>query len=197
MLTVELLQDSFSLYYKGRKIPAVPLYATPLLHYVQYVAPYVAKRLVDAGIRRFRMRDARAARIIELACGGMCTYAQDGDEVEGLLEEAYYNLLADRLLAYTVSADAVVVPCADPALARALMRRAREYAPDLATIASQHGGECPDADIRHTPRPIETPLPLGPASRAAVHTAIWALEEAVAESPLTPLLDWECNNVKN
>ncbi len=194
MLTVELLQDSLALYYKGRKIPAVPLYATPLLHHVQYIAPYVAKRLADAGVRRFRMRDAKAARIIELACRGLCTYAQDGDEIESILEEAYYNLLADRLLAYTVSADAVVVPCVDPALARALIRRAREYAPDLTTIASQHGGECPDADIHHTPRPIDLPLPLGPASRAAVHTAIWAIEEETAESPLTPLLDWECNN---
>jgi len=193
-LTVELLQDSFALYYKGRKIPAVPLYATPLLHYVQYVAPYVAKRLADAGVRRFRMRDAKAARIIELACRGLCTYTQDGDEIEGLLEEAYYNLLADRLLAYTISTDAVVIPCADPALAKALIRRAREYAPDLTTIASQYGGECPDADIHHTPRPIELPLPLGPASRAAVDTAIWAVEERTAESPLTPLLDWECGN---
>jgi hypothetical protein len=61
-LVIELLQDNIALYYMGRKIPVIPLYATPLLHYVQYVAPYVAKRLVDAGKKRFHMRDARAAR---------------------------------------------------------------------------------------------------------------------------------------
>jgi hypothetical protein len=187
MLTVELLQDSFSLYYKGRKIPAVPLYATPLLHYVQYVAPYVAKRLVDAGMRRFRMRDARAARIIELACGGMCTHAQDGDGVEGLLEEAYYNLLADRLLAYTVSADAVVVPCADPALARALMRRAREYAPDLATIASQHGRGVPRR--RHPPhatphRDAAPPRPRLP--RGGAHSHLGPRRSSSGEPPNPP-----------
>ena len=191
MLTLEIMQDGISLYYKGRKIPVVTLYATPFLHYIQFVAPYVAKRLVEAGIAKFHMQDARAARVVELACRGLCTYAKDGEEIGGVLEEAYYNLLADRVLAHAISTDSVVIPCADPPLARALIRRAREYAPDLAIIASQYGGECPDADIRHTPQPIDSPLPLGPISKAALHTAIWAIEEGVAESPLTPLLACE------
>jgi hypothetical protein len=193
-LVIELLQDNIAIYYKGRKIPVIPLYATPFLHYVQYVAPYVAKRLVETGRKKFRVQDLRAAEIIQLACGNECVYAQDAEEVDKELEEAYYNHLAEKIVAYTISVDALVVPCADQPFAKALIRRAREYAKDLVIIASEFRGQCPQADIRHTPQPIDTPLPLGPVSRAALHTALWALEERHADAPLTPLLDAECQS---
>jgi hypothetical protein len=128
----------------------------------------------------------------------MCVYAQDADEMDKeLLEEAYYNLLADRLVAYAISADAVVVPCADQPLAKALMRRAQRICPRTSphySLCNTAGTVPPDADIRHTPQPIDAPLPLGPVSRAALHTALWALEERHAEAPLTPLLDAECQS---
>ncbi|ACB40196.1 hypothetical protein [Pyrobaculum neutrophilum] len=191
MLEFELYQDHLAVYYRGRKIPVLPLYTTPTLHHVQYVAAYVARRLLEAGVLRFKTGDPRAAKVIELACRGRCTYGEDGVDVEGVLEEAYYNHLADRVLAYAVSTDALVIPCADQPLARALARRAREYAPGLMLVASQHGGVCPEADVAHVPQPAEAPIPLGPASRAALGTAMWAIDEGVAESPLTPLLDAE------
>ncbi len=192
MIVYQLYQEGLAVYYKGRRIPTALLYTTPALHYIQYVALYVAKRLADAGIAQFRHGDPKAARIIETACGGLCKWAQDGEDIDWLLEEAFYNHLADRVLAYTTSADALIIPCADKPLAKALARRAKEYAPDLTLIASRYGGECPQADYAHDPQLIDTPLPLGPISRAALHTAIWAIDEGIAEAPLTPLLDAEC-----
>lgn len=192
MLALEISQDNIAVYYRGRKIPVVPLYTTPALHYIQYVAMYVAKRLIDSGIEKFAIKDARAAKIIELACGGRCVYDINGVDIDRILEEAYYNNLADRILAHTISTDALVIPCVDQPLARALIKRAREYAPDLTLIASQYGGSCPEADVIHTPQTVKVSIPLGPSSKAALHTAMWAVEKGVAESPLTPLLDVEC-----
>ncbi|MFN3805109.1 MAG: hypothetical protein ACK4SY_08635 [Pyrobaculum sp.] len=184
--------DDVVYYYKGRKIPTVALYITPTIHYIHHVAPYVAKRLLEVGISHFRYPDPTAAYVIELACGGRCTHDPHGVSIDYILEEAYYNYLADKILAHTATADALVVPCVDQPLARALSRRAREYAPDLLQIASQYGGTC-QLDVQHDPKPVEVPLPLGPASRAALHTAAWAIEERIAEAPLTPLLDIECS----
>ncbi|MFN7105067.1 MAG: hypothetical protein ACK4M3_00520, partial [Pyrobaculum sp.] len=64
----------------------------------------------------------------------------------------------------------------------------------LVQIASQYGGTC-RLDVQHDPQPVEIPLPLGPASRSALHTAAWAIEEKIAEAPLTPLLDIECGHL--
>ncbi|MGC9050295.1 hypothetical protein [Pyrobaculum sp.] len=192
MITYQLYQDSFAIYYKGRKIPTIALYTTPTLHYIQHVAPYVAKRLAEMGITEFRHSNPHAARIIEIACNWHCRQSPTGADIDKVLEEAYYNHLADRIMAQTPSADALVIPCADKPLARALAKRAREHAPDLTLIASRYGGDCPQADYTHDPQPIDTPLPLGPTSRAALHTATWAIGEGVAEAPLTPLLDADC-----
>ncbi|MEM1597617.1 MAG: hypothetical protein QXP31_10000 [Pyrobaculum sp.] len=191
MIEVLIYENEAAVYYKGRKIPTVPLYATPLLHYVQHVAPYVAKRLADAKTYEFYTADRAAGRVIELACRGTCKYDPAGRDISAILEEAYYNYLADRVLAYTATADALVVPCADQALAKALAKRAREYAPDLALIASQYGGRC-QLDYAHDPQLIDVPIPLGPASRAALHTATWAIDEGIAEAPIAPLLDVQC-----
>ncbi|ABP51648.1 MULTISPECIES: hypothetical protein [Pyrobaculum] len=193
MLTFHLYQDSLAVYYNGRRIPTVALYTTPTLHYIQHVALYVAKRLTELGISAFRHPDAHAARVIEIACGGACRWSQDGEEIESLLEEAYYNHLADRIIAITTTADSLIIPCIDRPLAKALVKRAREYAPDLTLIASEYGGECPEADYVHNPQPLEAPIPLGPASRAVLHTAVWSIDEGIAEAPVAPLLDARCN----
>ncbi|MEZ0319246.1 MAG: hypothetical protein ABWK05_04530 [Pyrobaculum sp.] len=191
MIEVLIYENDVAFYYKGRKILTILLYMTPLLHYVQHVAPHVARRLAEAKVYEFYTTDPAAGRAIELACRGACKYDPRGQDISAVLEEVYYNYLADRVLAYSATADALVVPCADQALARALAKRAREYAPDLALIASQYGGRC-QLDHAHDPQPLDVPLPLGPVSRAALHTATWAVDEGIAEAPLTPLLDARC-----
>lgn len=188
-MIVELLEDNFTIYYRDRKIPTIPLYLTATLSHVQFIAPYVAKRLVDLGVEKFRKLDPVATRVIELACRGRCRGEEDGVDIAAVLEEAYYNYLADRIVAHTAAVDALIIPCADAPLAKALARRTREYAPDLVTIGSKYGGDCPEVDYIHTPQPVDTPLPLGPVSRAALNTAMWAVDEEIAEAPLTPLLD--------
>lgn len=190
-MMIELYGDEVSMYYRNRKIPTVTLYNTPTLHYIQHVALQLAKRLMEENIRNFRHWDPNAARVVEIACKGQCRSDPNGVSIDHILEEVYYNYLADRILARAASADAVVVPCVDQPLSKALAKRAREYAPDLLQIASQYGGVC-QLDIQHEPRTVEVPLPLGPASRAAIHTAMWAIEEDIAEAPLTPLLDAQC-----
>jgi len=191
-LAIEMFQDSITVYYRGKKIPVLALYATPTLHYIQFVAPYVARRLIESKIAEFRIWDRRAARVIELACRGLCRYSSAGADISGVLEEAYYNSLADAILARAAAVDALVVPCADAPFARALIKRASESAPDLKIIASQYGGQCVGADVVHTPQLADVPLPLGPISRAALHTAMWAVGSGEAECPLTPLLDCSC-----
>lgn len=191
MIIYELDENNIAIYYKGRKIPTVPLYVTPTVHYIHAVAPHLARRLLEIGVAEFSMEDPRAAAIVEMACKFRCRYGKNGVEISALLEEIYYNYFADRILAYAASADALVVPCADIPLARALARRTREYAPDLLLITS--GARCPvDADYKHEPTPLELPIPLGPISRAALSTAVWSIDKAVADAPLTPLLDYSC-----
>jgi len=185
-----LSEDGVAIYHKGKKIVAPVLYLTPTLHYVQHVAPHVAKRLVDMGIEKFYTDDEAAGRIIELACGGKCRYARDGADIGQVMEYAYYNYLADKVVAAAIHADALVLPCADKPLARALARRAREAIPGITLIAA--GRDCPDADHHHDPTPIQTPIPLGPTSRAVLATAIWAIDEGMAEAPVAPLLDVQC-----
>jgi len=192
MLIYQLYQDSLAIYYRGRRIPTIALYTTPTLHYIQYVAPYVAKRLAEMGITEFRHGNPLAARIIEIACNWQCRQSPRGADIDKVLEEAYYNHLVDRIMSQTLSVDALIIPCVDKPLAHALAKRARERALDLTLIASGRGGDCPPVDYIHDPQPIDIPLPLGPVSRATLHTATWAIDEDVAEAPLTPLLDADC-----
>ncbi|MEM4578445.1 MAG: hypothetical protein QXU59_06440 [Pyrobaculum sp.] len=189
MIDIDILGDNLTIYYKGRKIPTVPLYVTTTLSYTQFIVPYVAKRLIDLNIYKFKKQDPVTTRLIELACKKRCIGDDEGVDIGPIIEEAYYNYLTDRVLASTLTLDAIVVPCADIHFAKALVKRAREYTPDILLIASKYGGECPDVDYIHEASPIDIPLPLGPISRSALNTAIWSIDEKIAESPLTPLLD--------
>ncbi|MFN7105066.1 MAG: hypothetical protein ACK4M3_00515, partial [Pyrobaculum sp.] len=77
-----LFGDDVAYYHMGRRVPTVALYVNPTLHHVHYVAPYVAKRLLESEISHFSHPDVRASRVIELACGGRCRHGPGGVSIE-------------------------------------------------------------------------------------------------------------------
>ncbi len=141
-------------------------------------------------------QDARFREVAKAICPACVAESAEGAEIADrrLIVEAYYNTIANEVLALTPSVDSIAVPCFTGALGEAVAKRAREAEPGLTLIAAKLGdGDCGWADAAY--RELKAPalpraLRLGPASIATLSAALRAQEELSLYSTLALLTDW-------
>ncbi|MEL9990879.1 MAG: hypothetical protein QXP98_10265 [Thermoproteus sp.] len=145
--------------------------------------------------RRLYFEDPRFGEVAAVFCRD-CVAENRGDAIvvdRRLVVEAYYNTVAQDVLALAPGIDSVVVPCYTGALGEAVAKRVREVEPGIFIIAVRlGGGDCSWADAAYEPPPppsLPKALNLGGASVAALSVALKASEERGLYSTLALLTD--------
>lgn len=175
----------------SRKVVGLPLHLNLLGSVKALPVSYLLGRF-----RKIYLEDDRFREVAEALCPECVARSAEGVTIvdRALIVEAYYNTIAQEVLALAPGIDSIAVPCFTGALGEAVARRAREAEPGLTVVAAKLGdGFCGWADVVYeglSPPPLPRALRIGPASSATISAALRAQDERSLFSTVALLTDW-------